>query len=205
MCRGPIPAGAGEPNGDVGRGDLIEAYPRGCGGTTGGIDLQPERVGLSPRVRGNRPWRSRGADWSRPIPAGAGEPARTRRPRGRRKAYPRGCGGTTVRYRGVDDGTGLSPRVRGNHRRNEALDCWVRPIPAGAGEPSPARQTRAGCRAYPRGCGGTFAGATNPRRVQGLSPRVRGNLDHHSHARYGGRPIPAGAGEPTRCVGPCLV
>ncbi len=49
---------------------------------------------------------------------------------------------------------------------------------------------------YPRVCGGTRIIANNPPNVQGLSPRVRGNLGGCQVGDATGRSIPACAGEP---------
>ena len=75
-----------------------KAFPRSipaCAGepstrrATGGM-----RRGLSPRVRGNHAALRDGPPRERSIPACAGEPRRSRRPRARRRVYPRVCGGT---------------------------------------------------------------------------------------------------------------
>ena len=72
----------------------------------------------------------------------------------------------------------------------------LRSIPAGAGEPH--RQASGGARGlvYPRGCGGTALVETDLCRDGGLSPRVRGNLEHPRITVHLRRSIPAGAGEP---------
>ena len=113
---------------------------------------------------------------------------------------------------------GLSPRVRGNHRRDDPPLRIRRSIPAGAGEPTSgctmggiAKVYPRGCggtvlegpvtpffsEVYPRGCGGTRRTAPGSRSGRGLSPRVRGN--HLGPGRCGLQPgsIPAGAGEPS--------
>ena len=78
------------------------------------MTMQAMRVGLSPRVRGNR--RQSGRDLSRygTIPACTGEPNADTVDTVMDRDYPRVYGGTNV---GVWDNTyavGLSPRVRGN-------------------------------------------------------------------------------------------
>ena len=49
---------------------------------------------------------------------------------------------------------------------------------------------------YPRVCGGTCLASVCPRRVTGLSPRVRGNLGECELRDSWQRSIPACAGEP---------
>ena len=73
------------------------------------------RLGLSPRVRGNRR-QCKGAE-SRPrsIPACAGEPDYKAHTSSLSEVYPRVCGGTQGGHPGTESRRGLSPRVRGNH------------------------------------------------------------------------------------------
>ena len=91
---------------------------------------------------------------------------------------------------------GLSPRVRGNLRSNRVVSVRAGTIPACAGEP-PRRVSRGHTIwDYPRVCGGTNDEAYYARWVEGLSPRVRGNLiDQHRKQVVRGT-IPACAGEP---------
>ena len=91
--------------------------------------------------------------------------------------------------------TGLSPRVRGNLRReiDPIEECGS--IPAGAGESTGKFQVL-GCKGvYPRGCGGIFNVRADVSGVEGLSPRVRGNLFRWRGGRKFNGSIPAGAGE----------
>ena len=71
---GSIPACAGEPLESPAESVLLTVYPRVCGGTCDDCAMAVAVDGLSPRVRGNRTFPSRGmcASWS--IPACAGEP-----------------------------------------------------------------------------------------------------------------------------------
>ncbi len=154
------------------------------------------QAGLSPRVRGNHTNGPTVASGAGPIPAGAGEPRAGRRFHRMPGAYPRGCGGTKNRMKWRWRRLGLSPRVRGNRRRDRQAIGDVRPIPAGAGEPHPAAPGPRDSRAYPRGCGGTFTGRRINEKVRGLSPRVRGNRRGSGRQPAGPGPIPAGAGEP---------
>ena len=119
-----------------------------------------------------------------------------RRPR-ESGAYPRGRGGTVARGAGLQPVQGLSPRTRGNQRRDVRRRLSPGPIPADAGEPAGGRI--AGCLgwAYPRGRGGTrMKSITNSYSV-GLSPRTRGNLLARADVLDPLGPIPADAGEPS--------
>ena len=72
---GSIPACAGEPKCSPGRRGRPRVYPRVCGGTIGSALTLCLYLGLSPRVRGNRPNQWFGRHPTRSIPACAGEPA----------------------------------------------------------------------------------------------------------------------------------
>ena len=74
--------------------NLQTVYPRVCGGTSSIRRLILRYMGLSPRVRGNRPRSSQLAWASRSIPACAGEPAEKKVDCMVREVYPRVCGGT---------------------------------------------------------------------------------------------------------------
>ena len=157
----------------------------------------PDR-GLSPRVRGNQTQRLLAVALLGPIPARAGEPHARVQLFPERGAYPRACGGTLPHRRDGALARGLSPRVRGNRDFPLAPLSFWGPIPARAGEPEPPGIRTMGHRAYPRACGGTELVVLKNRRVQGLSPRVRGNLRGAMPVEPRLGPIPARAGEPSR-------
>ena len=71
-------------------------------------------------------------------------------------------------------------------------------IPARAGEPFASLIANRLCQVYPRACGGTFYARPLLKPSQGLSPRVRGNLQRNDHHWDYWGSIPARAGEPTR-------
>ena len=193
---GSIPAGAGEPSYPDYKAVVVGVYPRGCGGTIGGLPKLLAAQGLSPRVRGNRIHVARVEGECGSIPAGAGEPSYPDYKAVVVGVYPRGCGGTIGGLPKLLAAQGLSPRVRGNHRYNGWCLQQRRSIPAGAGEPDPPSKFALLKTVYPRGCGGTIPLANAPRSVEGLSPRVRGNQNHVGPGQVPGRSIPAGAGEP---------
>ncbi len=144
----------------------------------------------NPRVSAVTPERPRS------IPASAGEPAimwAMGLPAG---VYPRECGGTDWVCKEVLAGEGLSPRVRGNPTSGAIFSAPTGSIPASAGEPSRLAPSPGSVAVYPRECGGTQNMAhphvqrtVYPREcggtddddagmdvMEGLSPRVRGNL-----------------------------
>ena len=154
------------------------SIPACAGGTMliiGGVALV---LGLSPRVRGNRYETGQDVPHLRSIPACAGEPRADAGILNGNRVYPRVCGGTARKGPSPGADAGLSPRVRGNPEVLQPHHVGEGSIPACAGEPysdtiSPSRQT-----VYPRVCGGTRRLASAGSRGNGLSPRVRGNLDN---------------------------
>ena len=171
-----IPACAGEPSTRESPPPLPWVYPRVCGGTPVGFHGGVHVHGLSPRVRGNHAPHRRSVLHPGSIPACAGEPS------------PVGVGGP--------EAVGLSPRVRGNPLCGFLDYPPERSIPACAGEPSCPRGASHGRGVYPRVCGGTFTAVQSAEALQGLSPRVRGNLLEMEPLFLVGRSIPACAGEP---------
>ena len=129
------------------------------------------------------------------IPAPAGEPTESCSPRLRSIPAPAGepSGG---RHGIVHDGTGLSPRLRGNHSKGMSPQGIQGSIPAPAGEPYRASHTKGPSKVYPRACGGTFTAQSGRRLDNGLSPRLRGNPRRGLSWCGAPRSIPAPAGEP---------
>ena len=60
--------------------------------------------------------------------------------------------------------------------------CWLRSIPACAGEPRFSGIAVSPFRVYPRVCGGTSRSIATIACALGLSPRVRGNPPHAAAA-----------------------
>ena len=173
---GSIPASAGEPWARLGRPGRPEVYPRECGGTVHEPVEAFENVGLSPRVRGNPKYPLHPSGQGRSIPASAGEPHHHKTRTCKNSVYPRECGGTWEYQRLTIPSQGLSPRVRGNRCSPVRDTLTGRSIPASAGEPRLLGPTRCLGRVYPRECGGTVDYLGTDEGVEGLSPRVRGNL-----------------------------
>ena len=173
--QGPIPACAGQPDDCYIRRVFAGAYPRVCGATINGPQINALSTGLSPRVRGNLR-RAVFLDCDvGPIPACAGQPARERAAGRTYRAYPRVCGATHRMFvRPILD-WGLSPRVRGNRNLDDGRHAPFGPIPACAGQPLRPGARRSEHGAYPRVCGATLHWRLFVMLFLGLSPRVRGN------------------------------
>ena len=106
------------------------------------------------------------------------------------------CGGTTSALAAMAATSGLSPRVRGNLVGDGDPVGVEGSIPACAGEPRTGLGRLRRRWVYPRVCGGTYLGVLQTRRRQGLSPRVRGNLQLIALDQTYWGSIPACAGEP---------
>ena len=196
VAGGSIPACAGEPRQAAGNRADAGVYPRVCGGTRTYGGYADAFQGLSPRVRGNLSDRPAQAPGSRSIPACAGEPGGMWQAHIHGGVYPRVCGGTPADMPLHGRVYGLSPRVRGNRRPACHLPGRAGSIPACAGEPPITTVTRWRIKVYPRVCGGTQGIPLHLNAVEGLSPRVRGNLCDRVDALREYRSIPACAGEP---------
>ena len=110
--------------------------------------------------------------------------------------YPRACGGTASRWALVQRGSGLSPRLRGNHSTMRRRGTPTGSIPAPAGEPRVVDIRKSETKVYPRACGGTFDYVDERSELMGLSPRLRGNRICSEITTGNARSIPAPAGEP---------
>ena len=201
VCSAPlrsIPACAGEPTLRSSTQPLAAVYPRVCGGTAVAYAVTGGFPGLSPRVRGNQFPDNQRRVWTRSIPACAGEPHSRARTLVRVTVYPRVCGGTSSAASRRLSSRGLSPRVRGNLMLHPQHILGFRSIPACAGEPGPVAVPYRLLEVYPRVCGGTRLPVRGDGDVQGLSPRVRGNLGRKGQIAHGNGSIPACAGEPVR-------
>ena len=197
---GSIPACTGEPRRRPRTATATGVYPRVYGGTCLLVPDHMDREGLSPRVRGNHDAVAGAAREPGSIPACTGEPSASRPGPWRPPVYPRVYGGTTATPTRPARNAGLSPRVRGNHRRAGSCRGVGGSIPACTGEPTTAVSAGRPARVYPRVYGGTLGFGKHRASLGGLSPRVRGNLVRGSVRRPEARSIPACTGEPPpRC------
>ena len=109
--------------------------------------------GLSPRVRGNRVGNAVNRQSIGSIPTCAGQPSGWLACVGCQGVYPHVCGAAKLPDMATSPVRGLSPRVRGSHRRWFGLPTDDRSIPTCAGQPL-CRSQRTSIRwVYPRVCG----------------------------------------------------
>ena len=157
VWNGSIPACAGEPLMVSRSHSASRVYPRVCGGTGCPPDSGINRLGLSPRVRGNLSGTSLGRSSRGSIPACAGEPSLQPASLCSPGVYPRVCGGTSATFSRTFFWAGLSPRVRGNLPKYSPSHLYIGSIPACAGEPCAPPWFPSLGGVYPRVCGGTCA------------------------------------------------
>ena len=134
------------------------------------------RMGLSPRVWGNRAGLEQAAAQSRSIPTCVGEPTGAGQIVPYPQVYPHVCGGTIETSQVVSTSQGLSPRVWGNPDSINEAQAGSGSIPTCVGEPISCPGIRGSVGVYPHVCGGTLYLLPRYRGCWGLSPRVWGNL-----------------------------
>ena len=174
----------------------MKVYPRPRGGAPP-AHLPPDPLtGLSPPTRGSRGSFGKGGGCHRSIPAHAGEPPPGATLARSPSVYPRPRGGAPTRADGGAEVQGLSPPTRGSQYRMPYAHCYVRSIPAHAGEPPGDNQQLPTWRVYPRPRGGASAAIPQPQRHRGLSPPTRGSRLATARNFLCCGSIPAHAGEP---------
>ena len=193
---GTIPARAGQPATHYRALAHSGDHPRAGGATAMKPDDGMLAKGPSPRGRGNHQRPRRDGQLLGTIPARAGQPPGAAAREGRIMDHPRAGGATAGLGAAMSMYQGPSPRGRGNPilvavrrlvrgpsprgRGNRVVGCGVPErigtIPARAGQPG-ARRHGPGSRGdHPRAGGATRSSATVFARLDGPSPRGRGNL-----------------------------
>ena len=169
-----IPAGAGNSGAETHGAEISAVHPRGCGEQSCAGCAGCAVDGSSPRVRGTGAAPAFKQQFSRFIPAGAGNRLNTLQIHVLGKVHPRGCGEQVNRGFQEIYMPGSSPRVRGTVCPGGNL-CQIRWfIPAGAGNSSLYQVPPEWCQVHPRGCGEQTDHRQEQRRDIGSSPRVRG-------------------------------
>ena len=169
-----IPAHAGQTRQTLHIECGLEDHPRACGANSRSKNLNPRRLGSSPRMRG-KPLRFLVFDpCGRIIPAHAGQTrARSRRPYPPTD-HPRACGANTWALTGSIKEDGSSPRMRSKLFHNCSVLCFVRIIPAHAGQTMVAGRHSTPSTDHPRACGANSVRLSKRRHATGSSPRMRG-------------------------------
>ncbi len=196
-----IPALTGKPARPRDRGLAAQVYPRAYGETSGGPGASTTTTGLSPRLRGNRELLVAGNGEPRSIPALTGKPEYHRRIEAIERVYPRAYGETLACRHSLPQERGLSPRLRGNRLQGRARGQGVGSIPALTGKPEMHVFRYWKRWVYPRAYGETLGGVNTVEKLNGLSPRLRGNPARAISATSAARSIPALTGKPDAIFG----
>ena len=169
-----IPAHAGQTHGRRYMADRTPDHPRACGANSTKYNARHMPTGSSPRMRG-KPLRFLVFDpCGRIIPAHAGQTrARSRRPYPPTD-HPRACGANTWALTGSIKEDGSSPRMRSKLFHNCSVLCFVRIIPAHAGQTMVAGRHSTPSTDHPRACGANSVRLSKRRHATGSSPRMRG-------------------------------
>ena len=153
-------------------------------------------LGLSPRVRGSRPFPDRAGRHERSIPACTGQPQGFEDGSLSPRVYPRVYGAAWMASHPVSGSSGLSPRVRGSRPAAWSCQRGQRSIPACTGQPGAVHKAAKLPPVYPRVYGAAGAQHVVRASVFGLSPRVRGSLCMVKPSYGLLRSIPACTGQP---------
>ena len=190
-----IPACAGKTETSWHTRESTSAHPRVCGENRIDFRAYFHVEGSSPRVRGKLPRfrRARGCGWL--IPACAGKTCPSTHRKTGRPAHPRVCGENLGASSFLGASSGSSPRVRGklSPSASKAVARWL--IPACAGKTHHSLRKWLPDQAHPRVCGENDPGSTQPERLMGSSPRVRGKLTGFWVFPFSQGLIPACAGK----------
>ena len=193
---GSIPAWAGKPRPFRRWRQSIRVHPRVGGETRRVLRMRLSREGPSPRGRGNRVGDTDVPPYIRSIPAWAGKPRQGLSCRARGQVHPRVGGETPRLAESGEIGRGPSPRGRGNPSRYETEDIRSGSIPAWAGKPTPPQPVAPRGMVHPRVGGETTVTAPVLVKLEGPSPRGRGNQELFREMNVHEGSIPAWAGKP---------
>ena len=169
-----IPAGAGQIIPEANVAVSAGAHPRRCGADSHITHLATAREGSSPQVRGRSYLRSNSAEYSRLIPAGAGQIRGKGGEWGTAGAHPRRCGADNLIGLAAKSRSGSSPQVRGRLQSAQVAYALDRLIPAGAGQIPSRMYLQCFLWAHPRRCGADAMEIATLRFDDGSSPQVRG-------------------------------
>ena len=190
-----IPAHAGQTRQTLHIECGLEEHPRACGANSRSKNLNPRRLGSSPRMRGKLRHAGGLPASERIIPAHAGQTTIFSFNSARWSDHPRACGANGVWGVFNIRGHGSSPRMRGKPAVIYPRLGARRIIPAHAGQ-TPPSTTRDTCRPdHPRACGANKGAFAQTLSADGSSPRMRGKLFHNCSVLCFVRIIPAHAGQ----------
>ena len=173
-------------------------HPRMCGEHLSFMAFLMVSAGSSPHVRGARHHLHKIATRHGIIPACAGSTFNASFGALQNRDHPRMCGEHAQGQWAAEVRVGLSPHVRGAHRRQPQLRQRAGIIPACAGSTCWSRSTSRTVRDHPRMCGEHVSSSPQRRMPSGSSPHVRGAQPVVRAEHIVGGIIPACAGSTPR-------
>ena len=194
LLRRFIPAHAGNRRSKAALWPISTVHPRACGEQSELHRVSRLVCGSSPRMRGTGHRTQPRECLTRFIPAHAGNRRRLAARQARTAVHPRACGEQRCSGRKRSKWRGSSPRMRGTAGQERPQPSAQRFIPAHAGN-----RRQQGCRppegsVHPRACGEQLACHVRHHANHGSSPRMRGTDQQVFPRDFGGRFIPAHAG-----------
>ena len=194
---GNIPAYAGKTLRSTAHLDRAGEHPRVCGENSRGRIRHHRGRGTSPRMRGklNNLGIAGVAGWN--IPAYAGKTHRPYIGRSYLSEHPRVCGENQQTGYGDCESSGTSPRMRGKHVIDVALDAAHGNIPAYAGKTIWLAFSAPSITEHPRVCGENSISDAELLEQLGTSPRMRGKQHFRNLTQVRLGNIPAYAGKTT--------
>ena len=169
-----IPAHAGQTFGLTVRTGYGTDHPRACGANAANGANAVSHFGSSPRMRGKLADRFGSVENRRIIPAHAGQTGSVSGHVNAEADHPRACGANPSPDNIQSVGDGSSPRMRGKLFHNCSVVCFVRIIPAHAGQTISSRWLFVALTDHPRACGANRPVPSLAEAEAGSSPRMRG-------------------------------
>ena len=190
-----IPAHAGQTRQTLHIECGLEEHPRACGANSRSKNLNPRRLGSSPRMRGKLRHAGGLPASERIIPAHAGQTTIFSFNSARWSDHPRACGANGVWGVFNIRGHGSSPRMRGKPAVIYPRLGARRIIPAHAGQTHGRRYMADRTPDHPRACGANSTKYNARHMPTGSSPRMRGKQGRVRADPIRRRIIPAHAGQ----------
>ena len=169
-----IPAHAGQTNRPRGIRGQGADHPRACGANSSARRISGASHGSSPRMRGKRVRVLLELGVNRIIPAHAGQTIAPRYQQTMCPDHPRACGANRQKKLPTPRQNGSSPRMRGKRRLLFVFHCFLRIIPAHAGQTRFSPRAAGHTSDHPRACGANGVDALWDKLKDGSSPRMRG-------------------------------
>ena len=193
--RGITPACAGKTFHTPSKKQLCRDHPRVCGENMFAGTKSAVQQGSPPRVRGKRTLKGVSVGYTGITPACAGKTSLARGGLTPLWDHPRACGENMTVSKGLRQGVGLPPRVRGKPVMRGCTHSAAGITPAYAGKTSKCHARSLKNRDHPRVCGENMLSMSEPILFAGSPPRMRGKPSLGTAYASGQGITPAHAGK----------